>query len=149
MNAARKALLEKRDGWDIGRDPRQVTQDELLAAGHKPMSPLKALRLRCLDCCAEQPSEVRRCTAVGCPSWPFRMGNAPWRNPMSEDQREARRQAGERLAARAGNPRRGIGVSPNSAPPATTLPGDATLKKIDDKDDDSGLAPRAAAGGAR
>jgi hypothetical protein len=32
------------------------------------MSPLKALRLRCIDCCADQPSEVRLCTAVTCPS---------------------------------------------------------------------------------
>ena len=50
MNAAQKALLEKRDGWDVGRDPRRVSREELIAAGHKPMSPLKALRPRCIDC---------------------------------------------------------------------------------------------------
>ena len=98
MNPAQKALLEQRDGWDVGPDPRQVRREELIAAGHKPMSPLKALRARCIDCCADQPSEVRLCTAVACPSWPFRMGANPWRKEASDAQREARRKAGARLA---------------------------------------------------
>ena len=34
----------------------------------------KAIRLKCLDCCCDQPSEVRRCPAVDCPLWRFRMG---------------------------------------------------------------------------
>lgn len=32
MNPTRKALLEKRDGWDVGRDPWQVSRDELITA---------------------------------------------------------------------------------------------------------------------
>lgn len=34
----------------------------------------KAIRLKCLDCCCGQPSEVRKCPAVDCPLWRFRMG---------------------------------------------------------------------------
>ena len=34
----------------------------------------KAIRLKCLDCCAYQPAEVRKCPAVNCPLWRFRMG---------------------------------------------------------------------------
>lgn len=34
----------------------------------------KAIRLKCLDCCAGQAAEVRKCPAVGCPLWRFRMG---------------------------------------------------------------------------
>ena len=98
MNPAQKALLEKRQGWDVGRDPRRVSREELIAAGHKPMSPLKALRTRCIDCCAGSAKEVRLCTAVSCPAWPFRLGSSPWRPPASEAQREARQQAGARLA---------------------------------------------------
>jgi hypothetical protein len=116
MNAAQKALLEKRDGWDVGRDPRQVGRDELIAAGHRPMSPLKALRARCIDCCAAQPSEVRLCTAVACPSWPFRMGANPWRKEASDVQREARRKAGVRLARGA---RKSISVMDTAAVPAS------------------------------
>ena len=34
----------------------------------------KAIRLKCLDCCAGQAAEVRKCPAVDCPLWRFRMG---------------------------------------------------------------------------
>lgn len=34
----------------------------------------KAIRLKCLDCCCGQPSEVRKCPAESCPLWRFRMG---------------------------------------------------------------------------
>jgi hypothetical protein len=100
MKAAQKALLEKRDGWDVGRDPRQVSREELIGAGHKPMSAQRALRARCLDCCAGSANEVRLCTAISCPAWPFRLGSSPWRPPASEARQEAQRQAGARLALR-------------------------------------------------
>jgi hypothetical protein len=89
-----KALLEKQAGRDVGKDPRNVSKEELEKAGHKPMSPTKALRLRCLDCCGGQPNEVRLCTSVKCPSWPWRMGKNPWRAPLSNDRLEAMRQRG-------------------------------------------------------
>ena len=34
----------------------------------------KAIRLKCIDCCAGQPSEVRKCPAKHCPLWRYRMG---------------------------------------------------------------------------
>lgn len=34
----------------------------------------KAIRLKCLDCCCGQAAEVRKCTAVNCSLWRFRMG---------------------------------------------------------------------------
>lgn len=34
----------------------------------------KAIRLKCLDCCAGQAAEVRKCPVAGCPLWRFRMG---------------------------------------------------------------------------
>ena len=46
--------------------------------GHVPMSPLKAIRRKCLDCSCYQPSEVRLCEAIGCPLWPFRAGRHPY-----------------------------------------------------------------------
>jgi hypothetical protein len=68
-----------------------MSHDELRALGHEPMSPIAALRKRCVDCCAGNPHEVRLCTAVKCPSWPFRMGSSPWRKQMTDEQREAAR----------------------------------------------------------
>ena len=67
------------DGQElIGRDPRTVPE-EILSRYYGEKNPLKALRARCLDCCCGQPSEVRKCTAIECPSWPFRMGVNPFR----------------------------------------------------------------------
>lgn len=34
----------------------------------------KAIRLKCLDCCGNQPGEVRLCPATKCVLWPFRFG---------------------------------------------------------------------------
>jgi hypothetical protein len=81
----------------IGRDPRDMSQDDLRALGHKPIAVLDAIRARCIDCCAGQVAEVRKCVAVECPSWPFRMAWNPWRErrELSDEQRKA---VGERLA---------------------------------------------------
>ena len=90
-------------GHAVGRDPRKMTRAELEALGHRAMSPLAGLRARCIDCCAGSTHEVRLCTAVRCPSWPFRMGSSPWRAPLTEKQLAARREAGHRLALKRGN----------------------------------------------
>ncbi len=71
------------DGELVGRDPRGMSADEVREVGHEPMSAQKALRLRCLDCCAGSSAEVRLCVAVKCPSWPFRMGKSPWKAPRA------------------------------------------------------------------
>lgn len=34
----------------------------------------KAIRLKCIDCCCGNMAEVRKCPAVECPLWRFRMG---------------------------------------------------------------------------
>ena len=91
VERSRAVLLETRGEWPVGRDPKTLTRAELAAAGHVPMSPLKALRARCRDCCAGSAHEVRLCTAVACPSWPFRMGRNPWRAEPSLEQRERAR----------------------------------------------------------
>jgi hypothetical protein len=82
-------------GYFVGRDPRQMEPEEFEAMGHQRMSPMKAIRAKCLDCCAGSANEVRLCVAMTCPSWPFRTGKNPWRAPPSEAQREHAR----RLAA--------------------------------------------------
>ena len=78
-SVAAAALELGPDGHMIGRDPRLLQKSDLLAIGHQPMSAQEALRARCIDCCGGAFSEVRKCTAVACPSWPFRMGKSPWK----------------------------------------------------------------------
>ena len=100
---------------------RQVSRDELIAAGHKPMSPLKALRCAASIAAPISRSEVRLCTAVACPSWPFRMGANPWRRARRLDAQAAKARA--RSAAqhwtrsRLANPNdRRIGATTASSP---------------------------------
>ena len=40
-------------------------------------TPIKAIREKCLDCSCWQPSEVRQCTVIDCPIYPYRMGMRP------------------------------------------------------------------------
>lgn len=40
-------------------------------------TPMKAIRLKCLDCCAGQVAEIRRCELEKCPLFPYRMGHRP------------------------------------------------------------------------
>ncbi len=37
----------------------------------------KAIRLKCLDCCCGVSSEVKLCTCVTCPLYPYRLGKSP------------------------------------------------------------------------
>lgn len=83
----------------VGRDPRQLSASDLLSMGHEQLSPLEAIRAKCLDCCAGSPHEVRLCVAVACVSWPFRMGRSPWRAKPTDEQRQALQERGKALAA--------------------------------------------------
>ena len=54
-------------------------------------NPVKAIREKCLDCCCGSNNEVKECTVVSCPIYPFRLGKNPFRQKreMSEEQRQA------------------------------------------------------------
>lgn len=43
------------------------------------MTPLKAIRLKCIDCCGGQRLEPKRCSARDCPLWEYRLGHNPKR----------------------------------------------------------------------
>ena len=38
---------------------------------------IKAIREKCLNCSCWQSGEVRQCTAIDCPIYPYRMGTRP------------------------------------------------------------------------
>lgn len=62
------------------------------------MTPVKAIRAKCLDCCCGSAKEVRLCPVYDCPLYPFRMGHNPnIRRKYTDEQREA---MAERLAGR-------------------------------------------------
>jgi hypothetical protein len=59
------------------------------------MTPMKAIRAKCLDCNSTA-SEVKLCPCTDCPLWPFRLGKNPNIKPrnLTEEQRKS---AAERL----------------------------------------------------
>jgi hypothetical protein len=96
--AARLPALEQSpadDGHLIGRDPRRMSVAELTALGHQLRPMLAVIRAKCLDCVGYEASEVRKCTAVDCVLWPYRMAHNPFREITL-----AQREQGRRLAAR-------------------------------------------------
>lgn len=64
-------------GEIIGRDPRTITETEWAEVAGEISVGLKAIRLKCMDCCGNNSAEVRKCTAINCALWPLRMGSQP------------------------------------------------------------------------
>ena len=67
----------------------------------KEITPMKAIRQKCLDCSCQQLSEVKECSIKNCALYPFRMGykldengNRRKGKPLSE---EAKKKATDRL----------------------------------------------------
>lgn len=46
------------------------------------MTPLQAIRKKCLDCCWDQAQEVKACTATDCPLYDYRFGHNPARKGL-------------------------------------------------------------------
>lgn len=79
----------------IGRDPRQMTEADLVALGHHKRPLLRAIRANCIECAGNNEAEVRRCRMVACPMWPYRMATNPFqRRELSDEQRA---ELGDRL----------------------------------------------------
>lgn len=72
---------ESDGGTLVGCDPRTAEAAAILAAQDRPKSRGKALRAKCIDCAGGSAAEVRKCTALECALWPFRMGRSPFRPP--------------------------------------------------------------------
>ena len=41
------------------------------------LTPMKAIRLKCLECCCDSAQEVRLCNSKKCPLYPYRFGKRP------------------------------------------------------------------------
>jgi hypothetical protein len=58
--------------------------------GTKKLTPLKAIRLKCLDCSGDSKKEVELCPVENCPQWPFRFGTNPFRKKpkLTDEQKQ-------------------------------------------------------------
>lgn len=50
----------------------------------KTLTPIKAIRAKCLDCTCNQPKEIRECQIITFALWPYRMGKRPKREAVEE-----------------------------------------------------------------
>tara|TARA_B100001093_G_C26476810_1_gene863056 strand:+ start:312 stop:641 length:330 start_codon:yes stop_codon:yes gene_type:complete len=71
-------LLEYENGHLIGKHPKNTEIFSLKQSGHSNLPLAQIIRKKCLDCCAFQAREVRKCVCTSCPLWPYRMGKNPF-----------------------------------------------------------------------
>lgn len=64
----------------------------------RKMTPLRAIRARCLECSGGSTAEVRECVIPSCPLYPFRMGKNP-NIVLSDEQKAARAERARKLAS--------------------------------------------------
>ena len=50
----------------------------------KRLSPIKAIRAKCLDCVCNDAREVRLCPSLDCPLWLYRFGCKPESNRVAK-----------------------------------------------------------------
>jgi hypothetical protein len=81
--SAKQLIVRNLDGSTEGVSPHSLSADELRSAGHLPAPILQVIRHKCIDCSGGSISEARRCTAIGCDLWPYRMGTNPFRRGMT------------------------------------------------------------------
>lgn len=55
------------------------------------LTPMKAIRAKCLDCCCGSSEEVKQCPCTDCPLYDFRFGHKPYlvKREMTDAQRAA------------------------------------------------------------
>lgn len=59
----------------------------------KILTPIKAIRKKCLDCSGDSSNEVKNCNLDWCPLYPYRLGRNPNRKTvLTEEQKEIVRQ---------------------------------------------------------
>ena len=68
----------------------------------KILTPVKAIRAKCLDCSCGSANEVKLCPITTCALYPYRFGKNPNFKPKeyTEEEREAMRERGRQLRAR-------------------------------------------------
>ena len=97
MNENEKLNEMELEDTEINTEVETDTEEE----NSKAMTPMKAIRAKCLDCCGGQYTEVKQCPCTNCPLYDFRLGKNPNRKPrnLTEEQREALRERARKAQA--------------------------------------------------
>lgn len=91
---------EVEDVDNMVEDTTGVTRPEGYT-GEIIISPLKAIRAKCIECCCGSKNEVKLCTCCDCPLYPFKLGKSPYRKGriMSDEQKQAASERFKKLHA--------------------------------------------------
>ncbi len=79
------------------------------------MTPMKAIRAKCLDCCCGQYKEVELCPCSDCPLYPFRFGKNP--NIRLTDEQRASKAANLKKTLSLLGEKNGVGVAEGNYTP--------------------------------
>ena len=65
------------------------TEEEFNKEVSENTNPLRAIKLKCLDCSTYNINEIKECPVKKCPLYPFRLGKNPFRKKkeLSEEER--------------------------------------------------------------
>lgn len=55
----------------------------------KRLTPIKAIRAKCLDCSGDSRKEVRLCPIHTCPIYPYRMGKRPKAGEQGQESKKS------------------------------------------------------------
>lgn len=83
------------------------------------MTPLRAIRLKCLDCCCGQAWEVRDCSCPDCGLYPYRLGKNPARARLKNNGSFAKNTAQRTIQPVKATPR--VSISPAREQPLYSL----------------------------
>lgn len=78
------------------------------------MTPMRAIRLRCLDCCCGSAVEVKRCPCPDCPLYQYRLGKNPKRAGLGGNIASLRSKPGSTRDSRARTVPADLGAVPTS-----------------------------------
>ena len=65
------------------------TEEEFDREVSENTNPMRAIKLKCLDCSTYNTNEIKECIVKKCPLYPFRLGKNPFRKKkeLSEEER--------------------------------------------------------------
>ena len=86
LNDRKIGIATDSNGDDYGKLPQDMTPEGWSTLGHSKKNIMRVIRGFCVECSGGSESEARKCTAVECQLWPYRMGKNPFR-VISEAQR--------------------------------------------------------------
>lgn len=81
----RKEIIKK--AQEARKANKELRKEGKIIEKTKDISPMKRIKLKCLDCCNESHLEVKLCTVKGCWLWPVRRGKRRIKGIIDDSQR--------------------------------------------------------------